>query len=76
LKKILKKNYGNPDGTLAAKYSFLCGAVAGVFSGIIVVMLFHYVRHLWIMQDLEFLSIRDMHKVRSEQQSIFIKPMA
>ncbi len=37
LKKMFKKNYGNPDGTLDAKYTFLCGAVAGVFSGIIVV---------------------------------------
>jgi hypothetical protein len=37
LKKILKKNYGNPDGTLNPNYSFLCGAVAGVFSGFIVV---------------------------------------
>lgn len=40
LKKIMKKNYGNPDGTLDARYTFLSGAVAGVFSGIIVV--FHF----------------------------------
>ncbi len=37
LKKVLKKHYASPDGTLNANYSFLCGAVAGVFSGIIVV---------------------------------------
>lgn len=37
LKKMLKKKYANPDGTLDAKYSFLCGSVAGIFSGIIVV---------------------------------------
>jgi hypothetical protein len=37
LKKILKKNYGNPDGTLNPNYSFLCGGVAGIFSGIILV---------------------------------------
>ena len=39
MKKMLKKNYGNPDGTLDPNYTFLCGAVAGVFSGIIVVIL-------------------------------------
>jgi hypothetical protein len=38
LKKNLKKKYGNADGTLDASYSFLCGAAAGVFSGIIVVL--------------------------------------
>ena len=38
LKKMVKKNYGNPDGTLDPIYSFLCGASAGVFSGIIVVL--------------------------------------
>jgi hypothetical protein len=38
LKKNLKKKYGNADGTLDASYTFLCGAAAGVFSGIIVVL--------------------------------------
>ena len=37
MKKVLKQKYGNPDGTLHPKYSFVCGAVAGFFSGIIVV---------------------------------------
>jgi len=39
LKKILKKNYANPDGTLDPNYSFLCGGFAGIFSGIILVNL-------------------------------------
>lgn len=37
LKKILKNKYSNPDGTLDPKYSFICGGVAGIFSGIILV---------------------------------------
>lgn len=37
LKKLLKKNYANPDGTLDPNYSFLCGGIAGIFSGIILV---------------------------------------
>jgi len=40
LKKMIKKSYGNPDGTLDAKYSFLSGAVAGIPSGIILVNIF------------------------------------
>ena len=54
LKKMLKKNYGNPDGTLDSSYSFLCGAAAGVFSGIIVVSYFLYLRLHWTMQGSEF----------------------
>jgi solute carrier family 25 carnitine/acylcarnitine transporter 20/29 len=42
MKKMLKKNYGNPDGTLDPNYTFLSGAVAGVFSGIIVVILYSF----------------------------------
>lgn len=37
MKKVLKKKYGNPDGTLDSIYSFYSGAVAGVFSGMILV---------------------------------------
>lgn len=37
LKKILKNKYGNHDGTLDPKFSFVCGGVAGIFSGIILV---------------------------------------
>jgi hypothetical protein len=33
----MKQKYGNSDGTLHPKYSFVCGSVAGFFSGIIVV---------------------------------------
>jgi hypothetical protein len=40
LKKIIKKKFGNPDGTLDSKYSFLSGAVAGIPSGLILVKLF------------------------------------
>jgi hypothetical protein len=38
LKKVLKNKYGNSDGTLDPNYSFLCGAIAGIFSGIILVI--------------------------------------
>lgn len=55
LKKILKKNYGNRDGTLNPSYSFLCGGFAGIFSGIIVVYFYLNFRHHSITQDLESL---------------------
>jgi len=37
LKKVMQKKFGNSDGTLDSKYSFLSGAIAGVPSGIILV---------------------------------------
>jgi len=37
LKKTLKKKYADIDGNLDPNWSFLCGGVAGIFSGIIVV---------------------------------------
>ncbi len=43
LKKILKKNYARADGTLNPNYSFFCGSVAGIFSGIIVVLFSFYI---------------------------------
>ena len=54
MKKLLVKTYGNADGTLNPKYSFLCGAFAGLISGIILVS-FILLRHPWIMLDLELL---------------------
>lgn len=40
LKKILKQRYADNKGNLAAKYSYFCGGVAGIFSGIILVIYF------------------------------------
>lgn len=37
LKKVLKQKYADKNGVLAAKYSYLCGGIAGIFSGIILV---------------------------------------
>jgi hypothetical protein len=77
LKKILKNKYGNPDGSLDPKYSFLCGGIAGIFSGIIlVIIIFYAFRHPWIMQDLEFHSINQlMLKDLSKLPLIFIDNM-
>jgi hypothetical protein len=41
----MKQKYGNSDGTLHPKYSFVCGSVAGFFSGIIVVYYYLIKRH-------------------------------
>ncbi len=46
LKKILKNKYANTDGTLDPKFSFICGGVAGIFSGIILVFYIFYIRLL------------------------------
>ena len=55
LKKVLKQKYADKNGILAAKYSYFCGGIAGIFSGIILVTLLNYIfRHLWTMQDLEY----------------------
>lgn len=37
LKKILKQKYADKNGVLDVKYSYLCGGIAGIFSGIILV---------------------------------------
>lgn len=37
LKKVLKQKYADKNGVLATKYSYLCGGIAGIFSGIILV---------------------------------------
>jgi hypothetical protein len=38
LKKMLKKDYGDSEGNLHWKYSFLCGAAIGLPSALIVVI--------------------------------------
>lgn len=40
LKKILKQKYADKNGVLDPKYSFFCGGIAGIFSGIILVRVF------------------------------------
>ena len=37
LKKILKQKYADKNGVLDVKYSYFCGGIAGIFSGIILV---------------------------------------
>lgn len=39
LKKILKQKYADINGLLDPKYSFFCGGIAGIFSGIILVLI-------------------------------------
>jgi hypothetical protein len=53
LKKYFKSRYADPLGNLHWKYSFLCGAIAGLPSAMIVVTDILFRQH-WITQDSEF----------------------
>ena len=39
LKKFFKSRYADPDGNLHFKYSFMCGAIAGLPSALVVVLI-------------------------------------
>jgi hypothetical protein len=52
LKKVAKKNFGELDGTLHWKYSFLCGTAAGLPSALVVVQPL-LCRRYWITPDSE-----------------------
>ena len=54
LKKIIKKNFAEPDGTLHWKYSVLSGALSGIPSAIVVVHI-GLARQCWTTQDSEWL---------------------
>lgn len=63
LKKIIKQNFAEKDGSLHWKYSVLSGTLSGIPSAIVVVILI-LARQCWTIQDSAWLYVRKRDKAQ------------
>lgn len=70
LKKIIRTKFAEKDGSLHWKYSVLSGALSGIPSAIVVVLLL-ILRPCWTTPVSAWLCVKNKDKVRLEQRYVF-----